>query len=386
MLLVNIKFLRQEGLFVKNIKRNNFILIILLLMGLMSLCGCGNEQASNEGTINNIPGEIIIVTDCIGREVQVPAQVDRIVCLYAFSGHVVTMLDKGANIVAVVNGLKRDVLLNEICPAISEASVPSVSGKINIEELIKTKPDLVFINSEIARSEKEIDKLKKSKIPYLVVEFRNIKEQQYAIEMIGRAVGNYDKAKRYNEYYQKCIDHVQNIVANIPMEQRSKLYHAVNEATRTDAKGTLPADWTQIAGAINVSVNEDLKFLDNKYFASLEQIYLWNPEVIIVNEDGVTDYLMTNKQWSNLEAVKNHKVFQLPNGISRWGHPGSLETPLAILWTAKTLYPDKFASLDMVEEIQHFYQEFFNYQVTEGTALKVLRGKGMRRLKTNSNN
>ena len=71
---------------------------------------------------------------------------------------------------------------------------------------------------------------------------------------------------------------------------------------------------------------------------------LWDPEVIIVNEAGVADYIMTNKQWSSLSAVKKNKVYQMPIGISRWG-THSLE-PLAILWTARTLYPDLFADID----------------------------------------
>ncbi len=44
---------------------------------------------------------------------------------------------------------------------------------------------------------------------------------------------------------------------------------------------------------------------------------------------------------------KNHCAYQAPIGISRWGHPGSLETPLAVLWTAKTVYPDKFGHIYM---------------------------------------
>ena len=62
---------------------------------------------------------------------------------------------------------------------------------------------------------------------------------------------------------------------------------------------------------------------------------LWNPEVIIANRKPPWD-LILGAQWSGIDAVQNGRVYQLPQGISRWGHPGSVETPLAILWTAKT--------------------------------------------------
>lgn len=111
------------------------------------------------------------------------------------------MLGKSENIVAVVDGLKRDVLLTEIAPNIKNAAVPTGSGGIiNIEELLKTKPDVVFISGNTAANEGEIEKLKKSKLPYLVVDYRNIKEQEYAIEMIGKVLGAEDKAKKECRY------------------------------------------------------------------------------------------------------------------------------------------------------------------------------------------
>ena len=356
-------------------KTHLLVLGLILIIVFSFLTGCSSPVISDQ----NLAQDTFLVTDSIGRQVAVPAKVERIACLYAFTGHVLTMLGKSANIVAVVDGLKRDVLLTEMAPSIKEASVPVSSGAINIEELLRARPDLIFIGGDTAKDQGELDKLQKSKIPYLVVDYKNIKEQEYAIQMIGLAVGAEDKAKKYNEYYQSCIDRVEAKVKDIPLSQRIRVYHSVNEATRTDIKDTLPADWLQVAGAFNVSVNEKLKLIDgNKYFANLEQILLWNPQVILVNEDGVADYIRKNPQWSNIDAVKNGKVYQMPNGISRWGHPGSLETPLAILWTAKTLYPDRFPDLDMAKEAQNFYKEFFNYPLTDEVAAQVLSGKGMR--------
>jgi iron complex transport system substrate-binding protein len=68
----------------------------------------------------------------------------------------------------------------------------------------------------------------------------------------------------------------------------------------------------------------------------------------------------------------------LPSGISRWGHPSSPETPLAILWTAKTLYPDRFTDLDMTRECDHFYKEFFGMQLSDEVIQNILFGEGMR--------
>lgn len=354
-------------------------LFILLTVILISGCsGSGTEPANPNTSDGN--KDTISVTDCIGRQVDVPAHVERIACLYAFSGHVTVMLGRGADVVAINNGLSRDILLNKVCPGINDNPVCYYNA-LNIEELIKTEPDLVFIPRDLGQNEAEVEKLDKFKIPYVVVCFNNIEEQMNAIEVIGKTLGVTDKAREYNQYYQDCVERVENAVADIPESNKVRLYHSVNEATRTDSPNSLSADWIEKVGVINVSTDKSLKLLEGKNYASLEQILLWDPDVIIANESGVAEYIMTNEKWSPLKAVKAKKVYQMPVGISRWGHPGGLETPLGILWTAKTVYPERFENLDINSEASTYYQRFFNYSVTDNELMKIMSGEGMREAK-----
>lgn len=352
-------------------------LAAVLVVFCLVLSGCGTVK--DKISVNNpASGDSITVQDSWGRTVKVPANIRRIVCLCPEAGHAVVMMGQGDKVVGVVEGLKRDVLLNRLCPSIQKALVPRTSGKINIEELIQCKPDLIFIKGETARDRGELKKLDKIGIPYLIIEYKSMKEQQRAIETIGKAVGNVQKAQKYISYYNNVLERVGRRISRIPENQRVRVYHSINEATRTDVRGTLSADWLKAAGAQNVSVNQQLRLFEGKNYASLEQILLWDPDVILVNEPGVGDYIMSNPQWASLKAVKNHRVIQMPIGISRWGHPSSLETPLVILWTAKILYPHMFSDVNMVKEIQYFYREFFGYAVSEQTARQILSGEGMR--------
>ena len=355
-------------------------LILLLLVLLLLVIGYrywhGHNQANNE----NVPGpkQSITVIDNLGRKVQVPAHVERVASLYAFSGHVTAMLGEGDKIVAIPDGLKKDVLLNVMYPKIGDALIPVAAGSINIEELLKTNPDVAFIKNSTALNPAEVEKLDTFNIPYLAVDYNSIEGQQHAIMAIAQALGVPEKGQAYNDYYQASIKRVQKVTATIPEKERVRVYHAVNEATRTDTPDSLSGEWTKIAGAINVSVYHPLRQLEGKNYASLEQILLWDADVILVNEPGVVDYIMTNSQWSSLKAVKNNRVYQMPIGISRWGHPGGLETPLVIMWTAKQLYPEHFEDLDIREEARCFYQTFFNYQVSDEMLTNILNGEGMR--------
>lgn len=342
-------------------------LLILLLMASLLLTACTTDGSANSNPVGDHEAvkATFPVEDSDGRMVDIPEEIDSIGTLFAVAGHITTMLGEGEKITAISNGLRRDQLLLDICPSIGEAVIPKVSGSINIEEVLNADPDLVFIDNEIASLGKETAKFDKLNIPYFIVDFNTIEEQQLLVQQMGIALHQEEEAQAYLDYYKQCVERVKSVAATIPAEERIRVYHSVNEATRTDAPDTLPADWLEIVGVINVSLDDPLEFTDNKYFASLEQIMMWNPEVILVNEKGVDEYIRAKDQWQSLDAVINDRVYLMPLGISRWGHPTSIETPLAILWTAKTLYPDYFEDIDLEAEARYFYKEFFEIEISE---------------------
>jgi len=328
----------------------------------------------------------ITVTDSYNRTVTLPSEVKRIGCLYAFTGHVVTMLGRGNDIVAVVRGLKRDRMLSEICPSIQAAAVPNLNDSLNMEELARVKPDVVFLKDTVARKKSDIDMLTKLGIPYVVISFSSIEEQKKAILIIGKVIGRDKEAQSYIDYYKACEERLEKITAGIPYQKKVRLYHSILEPLKTDGKKSISVEWMDHAGVINVSAKDKSGFSGEEYFANIEQVLLWNPQAIITHEDEAFSIISGSSQWSTIEAVRNKKVYRMPNGISRWGHPGSLETPLAMLWTVKTIYPEYSGSINMKTETVNFYKKFFNYTLTDQMAEQILQGKGMRKSKKGNHN
>ena len=320
----------------------------------------------------------INVTDGAGRSICLVKPPERIACLYAFSGHVVTMLGRGDNIVSVVRGLKKDKLLHQVLPKVRDLPVPAAGGIIHIESLLKTRPDLVFLKPETARIPSEIDKLERFHLPYFVVDYTSMDEQMEIIEKMGTALGCREKAEAYTRFYRKTVGDVQMRAQAIPDAQKVRLYHAINEPLRTDARGTLEADWTRACGVINVSISSALNTQNSKRFAGMEQVLEWDPQVILANEAGVDRFIRSDPKWAPVRAVLDNRVYLIPVGISRWGHPGGLETPLAVMWTAKTVYPEYFGELDMKAQVQLFYRRFFDLDLDEKTTDRILSGRGMR--------
>ncbi|GAB6097051.1 ABC transporter substrate-binding protein [Desulfatiferula olefinivorans] len=322
-----------------------------------------------------------IVVDCTGRSVAVPVTAGRIACLYAFAGHVVTMMGRGNDIVAVSKGLMRDSLLLEICPAIREARVPKSQGGINVEELVKAKPDLVFLSGDVGRDPGETGKLDAFHLPWLVVDYAGMDEQKNAVAMIGEALGTQGGAKAYLSYYNECMDRISTGLSTLPRNQKVRVYHSVNEADRTAIPNSLSTQWLDAVGVINVAGQNEGTLSGDKYRVGMEQILIWNPDAILVNEPSVKHLMLSDTRWSALKAVQGKRVYLLPIAISRWGHPGSVETPLAMLWAVKTFYPDRFEHIDMAQETRDFYRRFFDYALSDTQIEQILAGRLKRKPK-----
>jgi len=75
--------------------------------------------------------------------------------------------------------------------------------------------------------------------------------------------------------------------------------------------------------------------------------------------------------WVKDDAVMNHRVIVNPKGLFWWCRETS-EEALQFLWLAKTLYPQRFADINMVEETRDFYLRFFGLTLSDAQINEIL--------------
>ena len=345
-------------------------LVISFLILFVSLCACTPEKRNPTGDIT--------VTDCAGREVSVPSDPKSVCVLCPFSGPIIVMLGFGDRITSFTNNAARSKLLMQICPSLENAAVVKNSGSVNAEEIMAKNTDLMIINSGVYESEAERTKIEAIGAPYIVIDFETIEDQLKAVDILGKTFASEEKAQKYISYFRSVIERTEKAEKGTP----KRIYHSVNEAVRTDYEGSYCADWIALTGAENVSVQSGkLSIEGEKAYTTLEQIYVWDPDLIICNEAMVDDYILSDSKWEGLSCVQKGEVYQIPIGITRWGHPSSFETPLAILWLMNLLYPDSF-QVDMDSEIKSFYKEFFDFEIGEEWLSAIIEGSEMREPKT----
>lgn len=357
----------------KQLRTSAFCLLLCLTL----LCACaptGKQQGP--GT-----AETESVTDLVGRTVEIPKEPACICALDPFCAPFVVAFGYGEQVKATIPSIQRDVLIQSICPSLKEAEVVKSGGVVNAEALLSLGVDLILLDRESYDDPDSRSKLDATGIPYLVVGNATIDEALEAVALVGEVLHADEEAEQYIAWYRDCLDRAETVSAAIPEEERPRLYHSVNEAVRTDYAGSLPAQWIAATGAENVSLEGGLTMEGGSAYTTLEQIFVWDPDLIICNEVGVADYILTDEKWKGLGAVERGDVYQMPIGLSRWGHPNSIETPLAVLWLTELLYPEE-SDIDLEKETRDFYQTYFDYTISDEELDAVLSGDGMRTPKT----
>ena len=207
-------------------KKNVIISIILALMMACTITGCGGNSGSGQGEKT--------VTDCAGRQVEIPAEPENVACLYATAAHMMAMLDEGEKIAGCPNGVKSDVLMQMKYPEITETATPHQEGSVNAEELLRIDTDLALVSFSLAASEGEMAKLDELGIPYVVIDYTTIDELRTAVKVAGEVFGKEDKAQAYLKFFDDTLGMVDERLVDVDMNDAPSVYHSVNESIRTD--------------------------------------------------------------------------------------------------------------------------------------------------------
>lgn len=357
----------------------------ILIVSCLFVCLTGYSEPADITEAIPVPdADCRIVTDYLGHQVEVKGDVEYIGSLFAIASHITAMLGESESIVTIPQGNIRDILFCEIYPAITNARVVKGSNTVNIEEIArKPRPEVFFVNPEIARDEGQMRQLKKLNAPIITIAYDTVEEQIAMVKLIGEVINRTEKAEAYAAYYRTVLDRIATRTADIPPEEKKTVYHAINELLRTDQKNTLSEDWLNRIGVKNVAFADDGKeeLSLSKNYMPLEVLLEKNPEYIIINGGEVYDYIEESPQLHHLKAYINGNIHLLPLGITRWGHPTSIETPLAMLWTAKLVYPERFEDVDIEQETRTFYSTFFNYDLSDKQLKKILSGRGYKKIK-----
>lgn len=351
---------------------------ILLAAIILCMTACGKEQKSESQSIQE---ETITIVDHLGNEVTVPKEIHRILVgnILPMPSVLAVFFDSAELIVGMPEAsmtAAKNSILSELYPEILQAETGYINGtQINIEEVLRLEPDVFIYN---AANVEMGEQLKAAGIPAVAVsvnqwDYDAVETLNQWITLLSEIFPENDKAEMVEAYSKKSYELVQSRVANLEESERERiffLFQYQDSTIATSGNHFFGQWWADAIGAVNVG--EEIE-KDNSVTVNMEQIYQWNPDQIFITNftsaqpEDLYNNTIGSYDWSRILAVQQEKVYKMPLGMYR-SYTCGVDTPVTLLWMAKTVYPELFEDIDITEETKEYYESVFGVLLTDSQA------------------
>lgn len=367
-------------------KSNRLMAFIVVCMLSLSLVGCSGSVSSAQtdqrvgGSGTESPsadlyhknGNGYVFTDDAGREVTLPDNIERIAPTGPLAQVVLYTLcpDKMAGWASEFSDEQKEYI-NE-----KYSNLPvfgNFYGKtLNLESVMKADPQVIIDIGEAKEDNKQdLDEVQeKTGIPTIFVRME-MDNMSNAYLTLGRIVEEDNQASELSAYVSKTLNETKEKLEQVPEAERKTVYYGESEGLSAVVAGTIHADVIDYAGGKNVAEVEATTRGGGSDI-SMEQLLLWNPDVILFGPDSIYSSVKEKSEWQQLNAIKNDTYYEIPFGLYNWvDNPASVNRVIGIKWLSNLLYPTVF-NYDMIAEAQTFYSLFYHSDITEAQARELL--------------
>lgn len=253
------------------------------------------------------------------------------------------------------------------------------NDEIDREALLVEDIDIMFSISGVGLTSANISEAEEiqqqTNIPVVLVD-GSFDKVGHAFRFLGEILNKQERAEELASYVDKIYEEVSSVVATIPEKDRIPIYYAEGaEGLQTEPASSQHMLAFLEAGAIDVATCEET-YGGGMTDVSLEQVLKWDPEVIISWDSdirgGAYEDIKTNKDWADITAVKDGRVYAMPNLPWAWcDRPPGVNRIIGLEWVCNLLYPDIY-QIDIVERTQEFFKVMLNVEISRDQALDVL--------------
>lgn len=320
------------------------------------LSGCGTSTGNDNSTVNNT--EII---DINGDTVIIPGQIENVVCRSGNGTSFMVAMGLSDKLV----GTADYVLTNPWCERFSEgfSSLQGFGWAPSVEEMYAIEADLVMVaDPDVAED------LRTDGISAICYKQYNEQEILESVQLLGDIFGEEaaDYAERWTQYYNDTDQYIENSLSAVKEDDKPVVYYIYGQSNkgvgRTAGGGSIEQFWIEEAGG--VFSTEDLS--NDGPTITEEDAITRNPDIIFIGgvySKELKEELLNSPEWSNVKAVSDGNIHQIPIGFTGWDFYGA-EFPLLKLWAAETMYPE-LIDKDLHEETKNFYSAYYNIDFSD---------------------
>ncbi len=328
--------------------------------------------------------QTVSFTDSVGRVVEIPAELTKV----APSGAVATMF---LSIIA-----PEYMMTVHSTPDVNEqmyldarlADLPETGqmygskASLNLEALLVSGAELIIdLGDKKGDMVGDLDALQEQVgIPVIFIE-ADLVHMADAFRTLGSILSG--KAARGEElaaFVDETLTMAAENSAKITGDMRvSVLYTSGTDGLSANAKGSTQSQVLELVGAENAVVVDDVSNKGGGNLINLEQLYHFDPDVIVFSAGSIYDTVADDAAWVTLRAVENGTYYEIPGAPYNWlSNPPSLNMLLGVWWLGNLLYPDVY-DYDMTEKTQQIYELLWGYELSADEAHQLLANSTAKR-------
>lgn len=372
-----------------SMKRIFNIVGVFVFCFFLAACGKDAKPADTEdGADNKVESEVAedekndedkkedsngtkVIVDSLKREVTVPKDVKKIVCVGVGTLRYTCYMDSEDLIVGVEDHEKKEPVLARPYNYVNFdkfKDLPGIgdNGEPNIEKIIELEPDVILAIDSLKIGVDELQE--KTNIPVVSIPIADssLDERNYEIfRILGELYNKEDKAKEMTAYLDEIKKDLNKRTGDIKAEEKPSVYAAGLSFKGSHGFEGTEANYGPLTLSNSRNLADDVEGQDGFFEIDLEKVLEWDPDIILIDFNGydiIKDQYAKNKDlFESLSAVKNGKVY---SQISYRHCATNLDTALIDAYYAgKVSFPDKFEDVDMDQKAKEIYEKFIGEDI-----------------------
>ena len=313
-------------------------------------------------------------TDSLGRTVELPDRIERIVP----SGNLAQMVlyslapERIAGWSSKLSGSAEEYFIQDTVTLPVFGTFYGKKANLNKEALMAAFPNVVIDMGEIKGSREaminDLDKLSGDiMIPVIFIE-AYLDNTPEVYRTAGKLLGLEGRAEELAAFAEDAIGMAAN--AREKIDDPVTVYYSTSpDGLEAIAEGNFHGEVIEKIGAKNIVPSS---FGESGGSISMEQLYIWNPEVILFQEEEAYRHAMESPEWQVLDAVAEGNVYLIPSEpYSFIDAPPATNRIIGIYWLGNLLYPELYP-VDVVQKTIEYYSLYYSYDLTEEHAKEIL--------------
>lgn len=312
----------------------------------------------------------VTVTDSAGRIVAVDQPVEHIASAYGIGTFYVYALGAGDRLVAAWYVGLKSASQAPASFAVLEPRLDEIlrSGDPNVEDLAARGADLLI--ADASRHASLVEPMQALGVPTLLLAPETAQGVVLTTLLLGAVLGDEADSRAaalvtdiYRVYGMAAV-----AVAGTPLGDRPRVLFLGSNPSQVASGAMYQTSLIEAAGGLSVSGD----LVGSWNTVGLEQILLWNPDVIVIPSYATfaASDLVKNPDWGSIRAVQTGRVAKMPRVF------GTLDTPLpesmlGVVWLSAFLNPGR-SMFDVPAEATAFYRTYYDYNLSPAEAAAFL--------------